>query len=148
MQISLKRGGLHRLFVFSVAYMVGASACYWPLKLAPDLVSPESGLTVGTYVYLPDTQLVAQLLESDSAGLQTAVKDQIPNRQLQLTGVFSERHGGGYALISIDGKSSKSYKVGSNVYADLVLQSLNPRSAILSSGPGKPESMLLELKKR
>lgn len=128
--------------------MVGASASYWPLKRTPDLYLPESGLVVGAYVYLPDTQLVARLLEGGSAEFSTEVKAQIPNRQLQLTGVFGERHGGGYALISIDGKSSKSYKVGSNVYADLVLQSLNPRSAILSSGPGKPESMLLELKKR
>ena len=55
------------------------------------------------------------------------------------------RSGGGAALIAIDGKPAKPYRVGSAVDEGLVLQSVQARRAVLAATPEGPQVLALEL---
>jgi general secretion pathway protein C len=51
-----------------------------------------------------------------------------------LTGVVADQSHSGAALIAVDGKPPKPFRVGANVDENLVLQSVDSRSAVLGSG--------------
>jgi general secretion pathway protein C len=51
----------------------------------------------------------------------------------------------GAALIAVDGRPAKPFKVGSNVDAGLVLQAVEPRRAVLASSAQGPAVLTLEL---
>jgi general secretion pathway protein C len=59
--------------------------------------------------------------------------------RFQLLGVAAgERSGGGAAVISVDGKPARSYRVGSTLEEGLVLQSVRGRQAVIASREGQP----------
>jgi general secretion pathway protein C len=62
-----------------------------------------------------------------------------------LLGVLADRQHGGAALISVDGKAAKPYRVGAPVDGNLVLQSVAGRRAVLAAGVDGPAQMTLEL---
>ncbi len=65
--------------------------------------------------------------------------------RLALVGVVANRNRGGAALISIDGKPARPYRVGARVDDALVLQSVAPRRAVLADSLQGPASLTLEL---
>jgi general secretion pathway protein C len=56
--------------------------------------------------------------------------------------------GKGVALLAIDGKPAKAFRIGSTVDAGWVLQSVQPRSVALGPEVGGPARLLLELPRR
>ena len=60
-------------------------------------------------------------------------------------GVVASRSHQGAALISVDGKPAKPFRVGSAVDDRLVLQSVESRRAVLAEGTGGPAVVTLEL---
>jgi general secretion pathway protein C len=63
-----------------------------------------------------------------------------------LTGVVAGQFPGqGIALIAVDGKGAKPYKVGTSVTEGVVLQSVRARQAKLSTTADAPEALTLEL---
>jgi hypothetical protein len=59
--------------------------------------------------------------------------------RFQLLGVAAgERSGGGAAVISVDGKPARPYRVGSIIDEGLVLQSVRGRQAVIAASDGKP----------
>jgi general secretion pathway protein C len=62
-----------------------------------------------------------------------------------LVGVVATRAHGGAALISIDGKPPKPFRVGAPVDEGLVLQSVDARGAILAASAEAPPAVTLEL---
>ena len=64
---------------------------------------------------------------------------------MTLVGIVANAKNSGAALISLDGKPARPYRVGAKVDDGLVLKSVAPRRAMLASGPDAPESVTLEL---
>ena len=62
-----------------------------------------------------------------------------------LLGVVADRDHSGAALIAVDGKPAKPYRVGARVDDGLLLQSVAPRRAVLASSADAPASVTLEL---
>jgi general secretion pathway protein C len=60
-------------------------------------------------------------------------------------GVVSDRSQQGAALIVVDGKPARPYRVGSQVDEGLVLQSVQARRAVLASSANGPAVLTLEL---
>ena len=65
--------------------------------------------------------------------------------RLSLVGVVANRNRGGTALISVDGKPARPFRVGARVDDALVLQSVAPRRAVLADSLRGPASLTLDL---
>ena len=68
--------------------------------------------------------------------------------RLQLVGVMADANGQGVALIAVDGKVAKPYRVGKPVLDGLVLQSVQPRRALLGPEVSGASTQVLDLPAR
>ena len=130
-----------RLTTLAIWALAAASAAYWGLRLsagAPGSAAPA----VSSATVAPDAQAMARLLGAVVAPVPVAAA----SSRFALVGVLAGRHsGGGAALIAVDGKPAKPYRVGSAIDTGLVLQSLGPRQAHLGASVAGPASLTLEM---
>jgi general secretion pathway protein C len=123
----------------------GASVVYWGLRLS----SRPSGLPAAVAVpapAAPDAGALARLLGASPAAAVAKAPVAAPSSRFALQGVLSGRSsGGGAALIAMDGKPARPYRVGAQVDAGLVLQSLGPRQASLGASVDGPTTVRLEM---
>lgn len=92
-----------------------------------------------------DPGMVAYLLGARAqAASSEAAAPAAPNRFL-LAGVIANHTSQGAALISVDGKPPKPYRVGSQIESGLVLQSVGPRRAVLAASTDGPAAFTLDL---
>ncbi len=140
-----------RLIAFVVWAAFAACAAFWGLRLLASAPQAPAHATAVGGVNIARGDL-ARVLGADAApasGPAAVVTAQ--STRMQLVGVVAPRSAGvtvasgeGLALISLDGKPPKAYRVGSVVDGDQVLQGVQHRSAKL--GPrGQPASMTLDL---
>ena len=132
-----------RLVTFLVAALAAASGVYWALKWS---ATPTSGANAAPAISRSaptDPTVVARLL----GGAQTAVATLADTAasHFKLMGVVTTGASTGYALISVDGKPARPYRVGAAINDSLVLHSLAPRSAALAPQTDAPASFTLEL---
>ncbi len=119
---------------------------YWSLKL----LSTPAGLSAAPPVLRTpppvDTAAVARLLGASA----TAASPSAPSEasRFALLGIVANRLGGGAALIAVDGKPARPFRVGTWVEDGLVLQSLEGRRALLGAERGGPSTLTLELPAR
>ncbi len=127
-----------RLFTFILAALAAGSANFWVLKwqASPGLSDTPIALTPPQNI---DTAKLAQLL-----GVSATAPAASGPGKYQLLGVIAQGTLGS-ALIAINGKPAKPYRVGQNVSDNLVLHSVAKRSAALSSGLQGNPSITLEL---
>ncbi len=137
---------LARWWSFAVWALVAGSALFWGLRLfakAPQAPVQASVAELGagargdlTRVFGPDPVAVAQAAEPEP----------VADARFQLIGVVSPRGGGadsqGLALIAVDGKPAKAYRVGSVVDGQTVLQSVRARGAALGPRGGAAQVAL------
>ncbi|MDO9164716.1 MAG: type II secretion system protein N [Rhodoferax sp.] len=138
-----------RIATFSVAALAAASATFWVLKwTAAAPVGPSAAVNFAGPSQA-DPQVVARLLGGGQTGIAAAQAVTIDTAasRFKLTGVVADRAKGGYALISVDGKPARPYRVGTLVDNALVLQSVAPRSAALAASADAPVSIILDLPK-
>jgi len=127
-------GMLARWWAFAVWALVAGSALFWGLRLfvqplqapAQTVVAEPGAGARGDLgrVFGPDPVAVAQAADPEPAA----------DARFQLVGVVSPRGGSssqGVALIAVDGKPAKAYRVGSVVEGQTVLQSVRARGAVL-----------------
>ena len=130
-----------RLTTLAIWALAAASAAYWGLRLsagAPGLAAPAVPLAAAA----PDVQAMARLLGAVAAPAPVAAA----SSRFTLVGVLAGRNsGGGAALIAVDGKPAKPYRVGAALDTGLVLQSLGPRQAHLGASAAGPASLTLEM---
>lgn len=138
-----------RIVTFSVAALAAASATYWVLKWTTATPAQPTAAVIFAGAGQTDPQGVARLLGGGQAGVAVVPGVALDNAasRFKLTGVVADRVNGGYALIAIDGKPAKPYRVGTQVDAGLVLHSVAPRSAALAASLDAPVSLTLELPK-
>ena len=133
-----------RLGTLAIWALAAASAAYWGLRLTarpPGMPAP----TAAPAPVAADMQAMARLLGAVTAQMPQAAAAPVSSR-FALVGVLAGQQGGsGAALIAVDGKPAKPYRVGATVDAGLVLQSLGPRQARLGAGQEGVTTVTLEM---
>ena len=133
-----------RLGTLAIWALAAASAAYWGLRLTarpPGMPAP----TAAPAPVAADIQAMARLLGAVTAQTPQAAAAPVSSR-FALVGVLAGQQGGsGAALIAVDGKPAKPYRVGATVDAGLVLQSLGPRQARLGAGQEGVTTVTLEM---
>lgn len=122
--------------------LAAASAVFWGLRLSAPAAGPAPVAAVPEQV-LPDAQALAKLLGAHAAPDAPAAPTAAS--RLVLLGVLAGKTGDGAALIAVDGKSPKHYRVGAAVEPGLVLQSLGRREARLGATVDGASTLTLEL---
>jgi general secretion pathway protein C len=134
-----------RLSAFVIWALVAASAVFWGLRLfvsAPG--APAYTVAVGDTA--PTRADVTRLFGAPAVVAAPSVAVPAASSRFQLTGVMAPRKAGGpgIALIAVDGKTPRAYRVGAAIDRDLVVQSVSHRS--VSLGPARGEaSVVLEM---
>lgn len=137
---------LPRTGTFAVWLLAAGCAVYWGLKL-PAASRATTPAPVATGPAVPaDPAAVARLLGATAAAPGAGpVAAPAQSTRFSLVGVVSARSRGGAALISVDGKPAKPYRVGALVEAGLVLQAVAPRRATLGPAADGPAAFTLEM---
>ncbi|WP_295953702.1 type II secretion system protein N [Rhodoferax sp.] len=132
-----------RLVTFVVWALALASAAYWGLKSTADAAGPQTAVSTQTRAPI-DTAAVARVLGAVPQGMASEPLVN-PSTRFVLSGVIAGRGHGGAALIAVDGKPPKPYRVGNVVDGDLLLQSVGPRRAELANSLEGRAAFALEL---
>lgn len=134
-----------RGLTFVVWAAAAASAAYWVMKFAGSDPSVPRVAAATRQAAPADPMVVARLL-GHTTGASPAAAAQAPtSSRLTLLGVVADRSQHGAALIAVDGKPAKPFRVGTAIEEGLVLQSVGPRKATLGESVDGPASVTLEL---
>ena len=131
---------------FAVWAMAAASAVYWGLKLAARPAAAPAPVAGARSPVAPDPAAVARLLGSAQAPTALGMPGAVASlaSRFNLVGVVARRSRAGIALISVDGKPAKPFRVGTAIEEGLVLQAVEGRRAVLGP-PGGPAAVTLDL---
>jgi general secretion pathway protein C len=123
--------------------LVAASAVYWAMKfIHRGPIVPEASAARSSVVV--DPAAVARALGASPAAPAAAPVPSLASR-FSLIGVVFGRSQEGAALIAVDGKPARPYRVGTQIEEGLVLQSVEPRRAALGATTGGSPAITLEL---
>jgi general secretion pathway protein C len=134
-----------RLLAFVVWAAVAATAVFWALRLfVPNTAAPRHAVAAAPTVPRGD---LARVLGAEPVETVAQPVAQASNR-FKLVGLVSPRPGTpprvGVALIAVDDKPARAFRVGASVDGRLVVQAVQGRS--VSLGPrGAPAELELEL---
>lgn len=122
--------------------MVGASVVYWGLQF----FAPHQSVPIETQVAVPKSIQrgdLTRIFGPDEAPASAEQASPPPDKRFTLVGVVAPRARAGsqaaregIALISIDSKPAKAYRVGAIVDGDIIVQAVNARSAALGPKGG------------
>jgi general secretion pathway protein C len=122
-----------------------ASLAYWGLKLGAGSSVPPAVAPSQRQAAPADPAVVARLLgHAPGAGPSAPAAAPLASR-FNLLGVVADRTQQGAALIAVDGRPARPFRVGSRVDEGLILQSVQPRRAVLAAAAGGPAVVTLEL---
>lgn len=132
-----------RLVTFLLAALAASSVGYWALKWS---TSTSTGLTRTTLLE-PATRPINSAQIARLLGATPGSGSPTPQVQTKykLLGVITLGPHRGSALIAMDDKPAKPYRVGEQISEDLVLQSVQARSALLGAHLQGTTSITLEL---
>ena len=139
-----------RLATLLLWALATGSMTYWVLKWPAAGQGMVNAPLPQVDVALPTVQAVATALGGGQAtvaapgGPVTAQGVQASSR-MALVGVVATQGNRGTALIAIDGKPARPFRVGAKVDGDLVLQSVAARQAKLGPGPDAATTVTLEI---
>jgi len=122
--------------------LVAAGAVYWGLKLTGRAAAATAPVAVRAPAPA-DPAAVARLLGSSPA-IAAAPVASLASR-FNLMGIVASPNRQGTALIAVDGKPARPFRVGSAVDEGLVLQSVEGRRAVLAASAEGPPALALEL---
>jgi general secretion pathway protein C len=135
---------------FAIAALAAGSATFWGLKFSAPVPSVQTIAVVASGLEAPDAQAWVRLLggqKADALPAADLVAPDVSSNRFKLMGVIAGRSNQGYALIAIDGKPAKPFRVGAQVDEALMLHSVAPRSARLAPRPDAPAQLTLVLPK-
>jgi general secretion pathway protein C len=128
-----------RLATLALWALAGASVVYWGLRLSarPGPAAPAAAAPAAA----PDVQAIGRLLGAGGAPVAAA-----PATRFVLVGVLAgQSSGAGAALIAVDGKPARPYRVGAPIEPGLVLQHLDARGARLGASADGPGTLKLDM---
>lgn len=137
-----------RAATFAVWLLAAGSAAFWALKLggASSTVAPTAPAARASVA--TDPAAIARLLGGAAplpGALPMAAAPPALASRFVLVGVVANTVGGGAALISVDGKPPRPYRVGAAVDEGLVVQAVQGRKAVLAAQRSGPALVTLEL---
>ena len=121
---------------------VAFSAVTWGLRWSATGETPSNATAAAQA--LPEVNLSAAARTLGAAPVQAAAAPTLASR-FQLQGVMAGGPNAGAALIAVDGKPAKPYRVGAVVVDGLVLQSVDGRRISLGAAVDGPQTLVLEL---
>ena len=121
---------------------VAFSAVTWGLRWSATGAAPSNATS--TAQALPDVDLSAAARSLGAAPVQAAAAPTLASR-FQLQGVMAGGPNAGAALIAVDGKPAKPFRVGALVADGMVLQSAEGRRISLGASIDGPQALVLEL---
>lgn len=128
---------------FALWALAGASAVAWGLKLSGNSHAVSVPPPPTRQVVAVNPAALARLLGGTPAAAGAPATAPSLASRFQLLGVAAGEHSGrGAAVISIDGKPPRSYRVGSTLEEGIVLQAVHGREAELGA-PGRNEPLLV-----
>ena len=124
--------------------LAAGSSVYWGLKIAPSASS--AAVAAPTHMPAPsDPAAMARLLGANPTSASPAAAIVSLASRFSLLGVVAARSQRGAALIAVDGKPPRPFRVGSAIDDGLLLQSVQGRSAVLAATVSGPAVLKLEL---
>ena len=131
---------------FALWALAAGSAAFWGLRLDGTGQGNAAPAPAPRAVSTADPAAIARLLGSTpAAAAQSAPAASLASR-FQLVGVVAGVSSGeGAAVLAVDGKPARPYRVGASIDEGLVLQSVQGRSATLAATPDGPPLLTLEL---
>jgi len=139
--IALQVWGI-RLATLVLAALAALSGTYWVLK-STHASSVSAAAPSAGFAGL-DPQALARALGGGGVGASAGEPVAVGTAYV-LVGVLADSQRGGAALIAVDGKAAKPYRVGAAVDGKLVVQSVAGRRAVLAASMDGPAQMTLEL---
>jgi len=129
---------------FALWALAAASVVAWGLALAGGGRPLAVPLPALRPVAAVDPSALARLLGGVPAATAGALPAPSLSSRFQLVGVAAgARSGGGAALISVDGKPARPYRVGAEIEDGVTLQAVQGRQAVLAAAGGG--QVMLEL---
>jgi general secretion pathway protein C len=122
-----------------------ASATFWGLRMTAAQAGAGASTVAMASAAQADPGAVARFLGAVSAAPGMAAIAPAQASRFVLTGVVASASRRGAALIAVDGKPPKPYRVGARIEEGLVLQGVAPRKALLGPAVDGPASFTLEL---
>lgn len=139
---------LLRLLTLAVWALAAGSATLWGMQHLQIASSPASAATVAPAVAQAAPADVQRVLGRNAVAAAPAAvappPPPDPSTRFTLLGVVASRGNTGVALLSVDGKVARPYRVGSEVEDGLKLVKVAAREATFESSKGGP-SFTLEL---
>ncbi|HEX7889549.1 MAG TPA: type II secretion system protein N [Ramlibacter sp.] len=130
---------------FALWALAAGSVVFWGLKLGGSSRAANAPPLPARAVAAADPAAIERLLGGSPAALVAAAPVPTLASRFHLVGVAAgARSGLGAAIIAVDGKPGRPYRVGSVVDEGLVLQSVQGRQATLGPVNG-PAAVTLEL---
>jgi general secretion pathway protein C len=124
--------------------LAAGAAVFWGLRLASPAEPVAAAATMPKASVAADADAVARLLGAVSASEAAPAPPEAASR-FALSGVVADPFNQGAALISIDGKPPRPFRVGSRVGDNYVLLSVGVRSATLGASAAGPAAFTLQL---
>jgi len=124
--------------------LAAGAAVFWGLRLASPADAVAAAATMPRPSVSADTDAVARLLGVLPASGAAPAAPEAASR-FALSGVVADPSKQGAALISIDGKAPRPFRVGAKVGDNYVLQSVGLRSATLGAQVDGPAAFTLQL---
>ncbi|MET3444631.1 general secretion pathway protein C [Variovorax paradoxus] len=124
--------------------LAAGAAVFWGLRLASPAEPVAAAATMPRAAVSADADAVARLLGAVSASDAAPAAPEAASR-FALSGVVADPFNQGAALISIDGKPPRPFRVGSRVGDNYVLQSVGVRAATLGASAQGPAAFTLQL---
>jgi general secretion pathway protein C len=123
--------------------MVAASIAFWALRLVVRAPGAPAH-TVAAGDAQPQRADLTRLFGAPVVPRQAVAQMPAIASRFQLTGVMAPKVAGeqGVALIAVDGKMPRAFRVGSMIDGDLVLQSVSLRTASIGPARGRPAVVL------
>jgi general secretion pathway protein C len=150
----MQRSFWNRFATFLVWLLATGCVVYWALKFVrgPQVPLSAAVASPANSAGAVDAQALAKALGGGVAPAVAAASPAVAPSALQaarfvLTGVVVQKAGSGtgVALIAVDGKPSRPYRVGSALTDGVVLHSVSAGKAMLSTAANAPAGLTLEL---
>jgi general secretion pathway protein C len=142
-----------RFATFLVWLLAAASIVYWALQFVSGPSSPLSAAVAAPAAATIDAQALAKGLGGGAAPAASnpteagAAPGPLQAARFVLTGVVVQKSGAsqGVALIAVDGKPPRPYRVGTNLTDGVVLHSVKAGKAMLTTSADAAPGLTLEL---
>jgi len=138
----LSNAWLVKALTVAVWAALAFSAVSWGLRWSAG--GAMQGVAMVAPQTLPDVDTAAAARSLGALPVQALAAPTLASR-FQLMGVLDGGPNAGAALIAVDGKPAKPFRVGATVADGLVLQGTEAKRVSLGAGPQGPSALMLDL---